>query len=137
MIKKCLLFSLIAYACAGQTHEISERDSYALQMLHRSDEVYVVRYIDVVKSEYLGADKLSITAEIEQNIKGTLDIGYTIKFERLYDFEYGDVTGLIDKRFFVFLDEVEGKREVNRQDPAAVQAFSKNAYDELMLHQSH
>ncbi|MFC6440763.1 hypothetical protein [Bowmanella sp. JS7-9] len=132
-----MLFSLIALACAGQAHEISERDSFALQMLHRSDEVYVVRYIDVVKSEYLGADKLSITAEIEQIIKGTQGIGYTIKFERLYDFDYGDVTELIDKRFLVFLEEVEGKSEVNRQDPAAVQAFSQNAYDELMLHQSH
>lgn len=127
-----------AVCVATELDESRGPSEYIHQMLHRSVEVYVVKYEKVVKSTWANgaADKIQVSAKIEKVIRGSKTQGESIKFERIMDGRYGDVSMFVGQSYVVFYEEHGGEAVINPQAPGAVMEHSNESVEYLLMHES-
>ena len=121
---------------AGELKEIGSIKEAFHHNLHNSEEMYLVRYSSVEKKSWMAiGEKLEITAEVVEIIKGTKNKGAVITFTRVLDGKYGNISHLNGSLFFVpFYINSDGELEVDSQDPAWITRHTKEFY---VLAQNH
>ncbi len=110
--------------------EIDSYESSFHYRIHDSVEFCLVCYTSVEKKPWRGAgEQLLITATIVDVIRGSRKIGDRIKFQRVLDGKYGDISHLSGSLNFIRFDKAPNpafkKTIVDAQDPQAVFRFSE------------
>jgi len=135
-------FLLVLSSLSHADDKPKEVDSYESSfhfMIHDGDGFCLVCYTSIEKKPWGKVfEQLEITATIIEVYKGTRKIGDKIKFNRVLDGKYGDISHLQGSLQFVRFDKAHNpaikNTVVDAQDPQAIFKFSEKLHKVARKH---
>ena len=139
LIILAIVFSIpIGYA-GNRPAEIDSHESAFHIMLHDGAGFCLVCYSRVEKKLWRGGEKLEIEATIVEVYRGKRKIGDRIKFTRVFDGKFGDISHLHGSLYFVRFDKAPNpaikQTIVDAQDPQAVFSYTAEFHTIAKKHQ--